>query len=157
MSVHCNRTMAKSAQPKVFAYKGAIDLHVTPEVRAAIREIIDQKPKRIVVDMSEVPYVDSSGLAVLIGAKQEVEANGGAFVLAAPQPAVRTILESARLDQYFKVAAGPRGGERVALALRPSEIARERHCRADRVPVHQRLLGSGTILAQPRAHRVAGS
>ena len=99
-----NRTMAKSAQPIVFAHDGAIDLHVSPEVRAALREIIDEKPKRLVVDMSRVPYVDSSGLAVLIGAKQELETAGGASVLAAPQQAVRTILESARLDQYFKLA-----------------------------------------------------
>ncbi len=104
MSPHRNRTMAKPAQPKVFSYDGAIDLHVTPEVRAALRELIDEKPKRLVVDLSRVPYVDSSGLAVLIGAKQEIEANSGSFVLAAPQQAVRTILESARLDQYFKLA-----------------------------------------------------
>jgi anti-sigma B factor antagonist len=96
--------MAKPATPKVFSHEGAIDLHVSPEVRAALRELIDEKPKRLVVDMSRVPYVDSSGLAVLIGAKQELEADGGTFVLAAPQQAVRTILESARLDQYFKLA-----------------------------------------------------
>ncbi|HSH37846.1 MAG TPA: STAS domain-containing protein [Chthoniobacterales bacterium] len=97
--------MPKSAQLKVYAHDGALDLHVSPEVRAALREIIDEKPKRLVVDMGNVPYVDSSGLAVLIGAKQELEAGGGTFVLAAPQQAVRTILESARLDQYFKLAA----------------------------------------------------
>ena len=96
--------MAKTAQPKIFSHDGAIDLHVSPEVRAALREIIDAKPKRLVVDLSRVPYVDSSGLAVLIGAKQELEADGGAFVLAGAQQAVRTILESARLDQYFKLA-----------------------------------------------------
>ena len=93
-----------AAQPKVFSHDGAIDLHVSPEVRAALRAVIDEKPKRIVVDMSRVPYVDSSGLAVLIGAKQELEAEGGTFVLAGAQQAVRTILESARLDQYFKLA-----------------------------------------------------
>lgn len=95
--------MPKSAQPKIYSHNGAIDLHVSPEVRAALRQIVDEKPKRLVVDLSKVPYVDSSGLAVLIGAKQELEAGGGTFMLAAPQPAVRTILESARLDQYFKL------------------------------------------------------
>ena len=104
MSLQRNRNMAKTARPKVFSHNGAIDLHVSPEVRAALREMIDEKPKRLVVDMSQVPYVDSSGLAVLIGAKQEIEAGGGTFVLAAPQQAVRTILHSARLDQYFKLA-----------------------------------------------------
>lgn len=95
--------MPKSAPPKVFSYEGAIDLHVSPEIRAALREITDQQPKRLVVDLSRVPYVDSSGLAVLIGAKQELEAAGGVFILAGAQEAVRTILESARLDQYFRL------------------------------------------------------
>ena len=96
--------MAKSAKPKIFSHDGAIDLHVSPGIRAALRELIDEKPKRLVVDLSRVPYVDSSGLAVLIGAKQELEAGGGTFMLAGAQQAVRTILESARLDQYFKLA-----------------------------------------------------
>ena len=103
LSPQPNCNMPKSAPPKVFSHAGAIDLHVSPEVRAALREIIDQKPKRLVVDLSQVPYVDSSGLAVLIGAKQELEAEGGVFLLAGAQEAVRTILESARLDQYFRL------------------------------------------------------
>ena len=95
--------MPKSQAPKVFSYEGAIDLHVSPEVRSALREVIDEKPKRLVVDLSQVPYVDSSGLAVLIGAKQELEAEGGVFMLAGAQQTVRTILESAKLDQYFRL------------------------------------------------------
>lgn len=87
--------------PNVFFPQGAIDLHVSPEVRTSLREMIDQKPKRLVVDLSRVPYVDSSGLAVLIGAMQSLEHDGGLFMLAGAQEAVRTILESARLDQYF--------------------------------------------------------
>ena len=87
--------------PNVFAPEGAIDLHNAPETRAALRKLIDKKPKRLVVDMSRVPYVDSSGLAVLIAAMQSVEHDGGVFMLAGAQEAVRTILESARLDQYF--------------------------------------------------------
>jgi anti-sigma B factor antagonist len=93
--------MALPDPPNVFSPEGAIDLHVAPEMRAALRAIIDKKPGRLVVDMSRVPYVDSSGLAVLITAMQGIEHDGGLFMLAAAQPAVRTILESARLDQYF--------------------------------------------------------
>jgi anti-sigma B factor antagonist len=87
--------------PNVFSPEGAIDLHVSPEMRVALREMIDRKPKRLVVDLSRVPYVDSSGLAVLIGAMQSLEHEGGVFMLAGAQEAVRLILESARLDQYF--------------------------------------------------------
>ena len=95
--------MPTRQRPHVFAPEGAIDLHVAPETRAALRELIDEKPKRLIVDMSKVPYVDSSGLAVLIGAMQSLEHDGGRFMLAGPQEAVRVILESARLDQYFHV------------------------------------------------------
>ena len=85
----------------VFSPDGAIDLHVSPEMRVALREMIDRKPKRIVVDLTKVPYIDSSGLAVLIGAMQSLEQDGGKFMLAGAQDTVRAILESARLDQYF--------------------------------------------------------
>ena len=93
--------MATPQPPNVFAPEGAIDLHVSPEIRASLRTLIDRKPKRLVVDLSNVPYVDSSGLAVLIGAMQSLEHEGGIFMLAGAQEAVRLILESARLDQYF--------------------------------------------------------
>jgi anti-anti-sigma factor len=95
--------MPESKTPNVFSPEGAIDLHVSPELRASLREIIDQKPKRLVVDLSRVPYVDSSGIAVLIGAMQSLEHEGGVFMLAGAQETVMTILESARLDKYFRL------------------------------------------------------
>jgi anti-sigma B factor antagonist len=95
--------MSQAATPSVFSPEGAIDLHVSPEMRASLREIIDGKPKRLVVDLSRVPYVDSSGLAVLIGAMQSLELDGGVFLLAGAQETVQAILESARLDKYFRL------------------------------------------------------
>ena len=89
--------------PNIFSPEGAIDLHVSPEMRVSLRAMIDEKPKRLVVDLSRVPYVDSSGIAVLIGARQILELEGGDFMLAGAQEAVRMILESARLDQYFRL------------------------------------------------------
>ena len=95
--------MAKQKIPSVFSPEGAIDLHVSPELRASLLQIIDQKPKRLVVDLTRVPYVDSSGIAVLILAMQSLEHEGGRFMLAGAQDTVRTILETARLDQYFQL------------------------------------------------------
>ncbi|HEX8281238.1 MAG TPA: STAS domain-containing protein [Chthoniobacterales bacterium] len=93
--------MPTTDKPNVFSPEGALDLHVSPELRASLNALIDKKPKRLVVDLSRVPYVDSSGLAVLIGAMQRLEHEGGVFRLAGAQEAVRIILQSARLDQYF--------------------------------------------------------
>ena len=96
--------MATSPPPNIFTPQGAIDLHVSPELRASLRTIIDEeKPKRLVVDLSRVPFIDSSGIAVLIGAMQSLEHEGGTFLIAGAQEGVRMIFESARLDQYFRL------------------------------------------------------
>src|SRR4051794_39485374 len=96
--------MAANPSPTVYSPSGAIDLHVSPELRASLRTIIDEeKPKRLVVDLSHVPYIDSSGIAVLIGAMQSLEHEGGVFLLAGAQDGVRMIFESAKLDQYFRL------------------------------------------------------
>src|SRR5204863_8649050 len=96
--------MAAPSSPSVFAPSGAIDLHVSPELRASLRAIIDdEKPKRLVVDLSRVPYIDSSGIAVLIGAMQSLVHEGGSFLLAGSQEGVGMTLESAKLDQYFQL------------------------------------------------------
>ena len=96
--------MAASPSPSIFSPTGAIDLHVSPELRASLRAIIDgEKPKRLIVDLSQVPYIDSSGIAVLIGALQSLELEGGVFMIAGAREGVRMIFESAKLDQYFRL------------------------------------------------------
>lgn len=87
--------------PNVLPLEGEIDLHVSPRVAASLGAMIDQKPPRLVVDLSAVTYIDSSGLAVLIEGMQNVEAYGGKFILAGLQDNVRPIFEIARLDQVF--------------------------------------------------------
>jgi anti-sigma B factor antagonist len=87
--------------PNVLPLEGEIDLHVSPRISAALGAMIEQKPLRLVVDLSGVSYIDSSGLAVLIEGMQNVEAYGGKFVLAGLRENVRPIFEIARLDQVF--------------------------------------------------------
>jgi anti-sigma B factor antagonist len=96
--------MAASPSPSIFSPTGPIDLHISPELRASLRAIIDgEKPKRLIVDLSQVPYIDSSGIAVLIGAMQSLELEGGVFMIAGAREGVRMIFESAKLDQYFRL------------------------------------------------------
>lgn len=90
-------------EPTIITLEGEIDLHESPNVREMLRPLIDRKVSRIYMDMSEVGYIDSSGLAVLIDAMQRIANYGGKFGLIALRPAVRTVLEIARLDQVFRV------------------------------------------------------
>jgi anti-sigma B factor antagonist len=90
-------------RPNVLPLKGEIDLHVSPVVTASLAAMIDKKPERVVIDLSEVTYIDSAGLAALIQAMQKVEAYGGRFLLAGLQETVRSIFEISRLDQVFQI------------------------------------------------------
>ena len=90
-------------RPDVLPLKGEIDLHVSPSVTASLNAVIEKKPRRLVVDLSEVTYIDSAGLAALIEAMQKVEGYGGKFLLAGLQETVRSIFEISRLDQVFQI------------------------------------------------------
>ena len=89
--------------PNVLPLEGEIDLHVSPRVSASLGAMVETKPKLLVVDLSQVSYIDSSGLAVLIEGMQNVEGYGGRFALAGLQDKVRPIFEMARLDQVFTI------------------------------------------------------
>jgi len=95
---------APSAEhPNVLPLEGEIDLHVSPGIAASLSTMVAQRPKQLIVDLSRVSYIDSSGLAVLIEAMQNVTQYGGQFALAGLQDAVRPIFEIARLDQVFRI------------------------------------------------------
>ena len=98
-----SNTTRRQNPSNVVPLKGEIDLHVSPTVTATINEVIDKKPDRLVVDLSDVSFIDSAGLAALIQAMQKMEGYGGKFMLAGLQETVRSIFEISRLDQVFQI------------------------------------------------------
>lgn len=92
-----------SDHPNVLPLDGEIDLHVSPGIASSLAAMVQNRPQQLVVDLSRVSYIDSSGLAVLIEAMQNVAAYGGKFALAGLQDVVRPIFEIARLDQVFRI------------------------------------------------------
>ena len=82
---------------------GEIDLHISPEVAESLRTMIARKPKELIVDLTKVTYLDSSGLAVLIKGMQNVHEYGGNFRLAGVPEDVKHIFDIARLDQVFDI------------------------------------------------------
>lgn len=90
-------------EPHIVALEGEIDLHESPHVRESIVPLIDQKLPKILIDLTGVSYIDSSGLAVLIDAMQRVQSYGGKLALFGIRDSVRNIFEIARLDQVFRI------------------------------------------------------
>jgi len=81
---------------------GELDLYNAPQVRDALREACSDSPQRVVVDLSEVEFIDSTALGVLIEARTRID-NRRAFLLAAPGFETRRALEISGLDRHFTV------------------------------------------------------
>lgn len=82
---------------------GEIDLSRSPQLRQDLIQITNGAPKRLVVDMTQVPYMDSSGVATLVEALQRQRKHSGKMILCGLQPKVRSIFEIARLDMVFTI------------------------------------------------------
>jgi anti-anti-sigma factor len=93
--------MSLPETPNLLPLEGEIDLHVAPRIDESLRRMLGKRPPRLVVDLSRVTYIDSSGLAVLIAAAQDIEVYGGRLMLAGAQQNVRSIIESSGLGEFF--------------------------------------------------------
>jgi anti-sigma B factor antagonist len=87
----------------ILALEGDIDLYQIPVVKEKLDELIGRKTPRILVDLTRVNYIDSSGLALFIECLQRIATYGGTLGLFGLQPAVRHIFEIARLDQVLQI------------------------------------------------------
>jgi anti-sigma B factor antagonist len=87
---------------KVVVFSGEIDLESSPVAREILIKCFKNTGKaKIIVDLSEVSYIDSSGVASLVEALQAAKKTGGMFALAATSEPTRRVLELARLDKVF--------------------------------------------------------
>jgi len=84
--------------------RGEVTVFSSPALREALRKIAESKPPRVVLNLSETRYIDSSGVATLVEALQLVQRHKGKLILAAMNQRVRGVFEIARLDSLFSVA-----------------------------------------------------
>ena len=80
---------------------GELDLYNAEELRGALQDALARKPDRIVVEMSQVEFVDSTALGVLIEARANV--GPSSLLLAAPQLETRRTLQVSGLDRHLPV------------------------------------------------------
>ncbi|HYY02806.1 MAG TPA: STAS domain-containing protein [Gaiellaceae bacterium] len=81
---------------------GELDLYNADNVREALFDACAESPERLVVDLAEVEFIDSTALGVLIEARTKLR-NKRAFLLAAPQLETKRALEISGLDRHFSV------------------------------------------------------
>jgi anti-sigma B factor antagonist len=81
---------------------GELDLYNADQVRTTLAEVLGDLPERVVVDLSEVEFIDSTALGVLIEARTKLDNRRG-FLLAAPALETRRALQISGLDRHFSV------------------------------------------------------
>jgi anti-sigma B factor antagonist len=80
-----------------------LDIEVASDFRAMLLSLIDQGQRRLVVDLADVSFIDSSGLGALVSALKTLKRsdNGGDVRLARVQAPVVSLLEIIRLNRVF--------------------------------------------------------
>jgi len=84
-----------------------------PFLRQKVRDLIEAGATQLVIDFSDVPYIDSTGLGFLAGTRVSAQNAGVRMVLANLNPHVRRVLDDVKLSQFFVIAES----EAAALAL----------------------------------------
>jgi anti-sigma B factor antagonist len=87
---------------RVVRLGGELDLYNAVQVRTALADACAQAPERIVVDLGEVDFIDSTALGVLIETRAKL-VNRDGLILAAPGLETRRALQISGLDKLFTV------------------------------------------------------
>jgi anti-sigma B factor antagonist len=90
-------------------------------VRDSLYELVQTQPEPLfALDLSNVGYLSSSGVALLVGLKRRIETKGGKIVIYRLEPVVRDLLSVMKLDRFFLIADDE---ARAVASLRPIPTA----------------------------------
>jgi len=86
----------------VLTVRGELDAASGPALGAVLHDIVEQQGRLdVIIDLAQVEFIDSRGLAVLLYGDRILKARGGNLTLSAPRPQVRKVVEVMGLTQHF--------------------------------------------------------
>jgi anti-anti-sigma factor len=86
----------------VLSVAGELDMATAPQLQDEITDLLDRGRNRLVFDLAELTFCDSTGLSVFVRAKNSCDEAGGVLRLAAPQRGVLRILEVSGLVEVLQ-------------------------------------------------------
>jgi anti-sigma B factor antagonist len=88
----------------IFDIVGDIDLANSPQIRKAVlHEIREERTPKVVMNLTKVRYIDSSGVASLVEGLKASRDAGSRFILFGLSPSAREVLQLSRLLKIFEV------------------------------------------------------
>ncbi len=85
--------------------EGEIDINTSPSVKKAFDKLISSKTPKIIVSLSKVTYVDSSGLATLVEILKNMRSYGGRLRLSDMSSKIKSLFEITKLEKLFEIMA----------------------------------------------------
>jgi anti-anti-sigma factor len=98
---HCTPSAGPAAGTAVVSPKGRIDATNSPQLERMLREPLEAGQRSVVVDLSQVTYLSSSGLRVLLIAAKELHEHGGNLLLCCPLSGVARVLRMTGFAEIF--------------------------------------------------------
>jgi len=99
--------MAASSQSvssiEITAVTGRLDAATATQVRSDLKAVVQASRGRVILNLADLRFIDSSGLSVLVGTMKDARAEGGRIVLWNVPPMVRSLLELTRLTRVFEI------------------------------------------------------
>jgi anti-sigma B factor antagonist len=100
--------------------RGEIDLATAGLVSAPLEEAIEIKALRVIVDLGDVTFIESTGVGVLLSAERLLQAHGGILIVACATPSVRRVFEITGLDSVLRLTSSRREALAPAQELAPA-------------------------------------
>ena len=83
---------------------GELDHHSARQAIAEITEAVDSNlPRELLLDMSRLSFMDSSGIAVIIKTNRRITETGGRMIIASPQRQPLKVLDAAGIEKLVEV------------------------------------------------------
>ena len=130
-------------QIRVLALAGEIDLHFAPVLRALLEEERERPPEALVLDLSEVSFIDSSGIAAIITQLRTATQRGVRFVIGGMSQTVKDIFEVINLQKAMSVFETKEAALQAILEQRMAEPNEPLFSSGDGLSPQTRGLGQG--------------
>jgi anti-anti-sigma factor len=98
-----NINVSESGKIKVVAVEGRLDTTNYNELEAVVTELISEGVKDVVFDLSELEYISSSGLRVMLLTLKKTSAAGGKLILCNMKEGIREIFEISGFTTIFTI------------------------------------------------------
>ena len=95
--------VANTTSPTTVVLTGELDIATAPRLREALIAISNGGETKVVVDMTNLTFMDSTGLAALVGPLKRFRSMNGQIVLRSPGRGVRKVLEISGLTRVFTI------------------------------------------------------